>query len=231
MWPGESAIGKHLGGGRSRLAVIGVVPDFKLNRLDGDVSMQMYVPYTQAPTSAQGSAVLVRARPDAQAIGDRSKAVLFSLEKDLPFIDVSTMGQVRWKLVAAERFRTTVLAIFALTATFLSLVGVFGLVAYAVTQRTREIGLRVALGSSYRGVTALMVRQAFVPTAIGVAAGIVVAILSSRVLGTFLFGIEPTDPATFVAVIGLFLVASATASLIPALRALRVDPATALRHE
>jgi putative ABC transport system permease protein len=191
----------------------------------------MYVPYSEPGTFAGTSAVLVRARPDAQALGDRMKAVLLGLEKDLPFIDVSTMAQVRWQLVASERFRTTVLAVFALTATFLSLVGVFGLVAYAVAQRTREIGLRVALGSTYGRITALMVRQAFVPTALGVAVGIVVAFLSSRVLGAFLFGIEPTDPATFVAATGLFLVASATACLIPALRALKVDPSTALRHE
>jgi putative ABC transport system permease protein len=231
MWPGESAIGKHFGGGGFRHTVIGVIPDFKLNRLDGDVSLQMYVPHTDFGTLAGTSAILVRARPDAQALSERMKAVLLNLEKGLTFVDVSTMAQVRWQLVAVERFRTTALAVFALTATFLSLVGVFGLVAYAVTQRTREIGLRIALGSTYGGVAVLMVRQAFVPTAVGVAAGIVVALLSSQVLGTFLFEIEPTDPATFGAVISLFLGASATACLIPALRALKIDPSTALRHE
>ena len=206
------------------LTVVGVIPDFKLTRLDGDVSMQMYVPYTQHGTPAGTSAILVRARSDAQALSERMKAVLLNLEKDLAFIDVSTMAQVRWQLVASERFRTTVLAVFALTATFLSLVGVFGLVAYAVAQRTREIGLRVALGSTYGRVTALMVRQAFVPAAIGIAAGIFVAFLSSRVLAAFLFEIEPTDPATFGAAIGLFLVASAAACLVPALRALKDRP-------
>jgi ABC-type antimicrobial peptide transport system permease subunit len=159
------------------------------------------------------------------------KAVLLNLEKDLWGLDASTMSQVRWKLVATERFRTTVLAGFALTATFLALVGVFGLVAYTVGQRTREIGLRLALGATYRRVAALMVRQALVPAAIGSAAGIVGGILGSRVLQTFLFEIEPTDPATFAMAIGLFLVASTTAAVVPALRAFKIDPAATLRHE
>jgi putative ABC transport system permease protein len=227
MWPGASAIGRRFGDG---ITVIGIVPDFKLTRLDSDVSMQMYVPYSQA-AFAGTSVVLVRARPEAQALDHRMKAVLLNLENDLPFVDVSTMNQVRWKLVAGERFRTTVLVVFALTAMFLALVGVFGLVAYAVAQRTREIGLRVALGSTYGRVAGLMVRQALVPTAIGVAAGIVGALVGTRVLDTFLFGIAPTDPATFGAAIGLFLVASTVACLLPALRAFTIDPATVLRQE
>ena len=231
MWPGESAIGKHFGSGDWRFTVVGIVPDFKLNRLDGDVSMQMYVPYTQRGEFAGTSAILVRARSDAPVIGDRLRTTLLNLEKDLTFVQASTMAQVRWRLLAAERFRTTVLAIFALTATFLSLVGVFGLVAYTVGQRTREIGLRVALGSSYGRVAGLMVRQALVPAAIGIAAGGAAAFAASRVLRTFLFGIEPTDPATFVSAIGLFVLASAAAAFIPALRAFRVQPANALRHE
>ena len=231
MWPGESAIGRHFGAGGWRFAVVGIVPDFRLNRLDGDVSMQMYVPYTQPGTPAGTSAILVRARSDARAVGDRMTSMLLSLEKDLTFVQASTMTQVRWRLLATERFRTTILTIFAVTATFLSLVGVFGLVAYTVGQRTREIGLRVALGSTYGRVAGLMARQALVPAAVGIAAGVVGAFAASRVLQTFLFGIEPTDPATFVSVIGLFVLASAGAALIPALRAFRVQPANALRHE
>ena len=231
MWPGDSAIGKRLGDNRRPLTVVGIVPDFKLTRLDGNVSMQMYVPYTQDGTPAGTSAILVRARPDARALGDRMKAVLLNLEKALPFVDVSTMSQVRWKLVAAERFRATVLAGFAFTATFLALVGVFGLVAYSVGQRTREIGLRLALGATYGRVAALMVRQALVPAAIGAAAGLVGALLGSRVLESFLFEIEPTDPVTFAAAIGLFLAASTTAAVVPALRAFKIDPAATLRHE
>lgn len=209
----------------------GVVPDFKLTRLDGDVSMQMYVPYTSRRMPAFGSAILVRARSETPALGDRMKAILLNLEKDLQFVEASTMSQVRWSLVAAERFRTTVLAGFALTATFLALVGVFGLVAYTVGQRTREIGLRLALGSTCGAVTALMVRQALVPAAIGSAAGVAGAVLGSRVLASLMFEIEPTDPATFAAAVGLFLAASTTAAVVPALRAFKVDPATVLRHE
>jgi putative ABC transport system permease protein len=231
LWPGESPLGRSFGSGNRQLTVVGVVPDFKLARLDSDVTMQMYVPYTQGPASGETSAIMVRARSSGRAIGERVKALLLNLEQDLTAVNAATMAQVRWKQVATERFRTTVLAIVALTATFLALVGVFGLVAYTVTQRTREIGLRVALGSTYARVTRLLVRQALVPATIGGAAGVVAAFVFSRVLKTFLFEIEPTDPATFGISIGLFFVASATAALVAAFRAFRVMPATALRHE
>jgi putative ABC transport system permease protein len=231
MWPGAEALGRQFGDRGRPMTVIGIVPDFKLTGLDGDVSMQMYVPYTQSAIPAGTSAILVRDRSEAPGVGDQLKAVLRNLEKDLGSVDASTMSQVRWKLVAAERFRTAVLTVFALTATFLSLVGVFGVVAYTVAQRTREIGLRVALGATRSRVTALMVRQALVPAGIGSLAGIGGALAGSRLLKALLFEIEPTDPATFGAVIGLFLVAAIAASLLPALRILRIDPASVLRRE
>jgi putative ABC transport system permease protein len=141
------------------------------------------------------------------------------------------MAQMRWKLLASERFRTAVLLISSGTATFLALVGIFGLVSYTVAQRYREIGLRVALGATYARVVSLMLHQALIPTVLGIIAGIAGALAASRLLAAFLFEVEATDPATFSAAIGLFFCAAFVAALVPALRSFRVDPAVALRHE
>jgi putative ABC transport system permease protein len=230
LWPGEDPLGKRLGGFGRRLTVVGIVPDFKLTRLDGEVSLQMYTSMLQQPMGAQASTIMLRAKPGARAITDRTKAILLNLEKDSR-VDVLTMAQVRWKLLASERFRTAVLLVFAGTATFLALIGIFGLVSYTVAQRHREIGLRVALGATYSRVVSLMLRQALIPAVLGLAAGILGALAASRLLTAFLFGVQATDPATFSATIGLFFCAVFVAALLPALRSFRVDPAVALRHE
>jgi predicted permease len=231
LWPGEDPLGKRLRGS-GRLTVVGIVPNFKLTRLDGEVSLQMYTSMLQGPMGmAQGATIMLRAKPGARAIPDRAKAILLNLEKEVSRVDVLSMAQVRWKLLATERFRTAVLLVFAGTATFLALIGIFGLVSYTVAQRHREIGLRVALGATYSRIVSLMLRQALLPALVGIAAGIVGALLGSRLLSAFLFGVQATDPATFSAAIALFFCAVFVAALLPALRSFRVDPAIALRHE
>jgi len=229
LWPGEDPLGKRLGGGW-RLRVVGIVPNFKLTRLDGEVSLQMYTSMPQQPEPAGTSTIMLRTKPGARGMADRTKAVLLNLERDLR-LEVLTMAQVRWKLLASERFRTAVLLIFAGTATFLALIGIFGLVSYTVAQRHREIGVRVALGATYSRIVSLMLRQALVPTVLGIVAGTVGALAVSRLLTAFLFEVPATDPATFSAAIGLFFCAAFVAALVPALRSFRVDPAVALRHE
>ena len=230
MWPGEDALGKRLRGFGRGLTVVGIVPNFKLTRLDGQVSLQMYTSALQDSAFAQTSTIMLRAKPGARAITDRTKAILLNLEKDSR-VDVLTMAQVRWKLLASERFRTAVLLVFAGTATFLALIGIFGLVSYTVAQRHREIGLRVALGATSARLVSLMLRQALVPIVLGIVAGTFGALAVSRLLSAFLFGVPATDPATFSAAIGLFFCAAFVAALVPALRSFRVDPAVALRHE
>ena len=206
------------------------MPDFKLTRLDGEVSLQMYTSVQQQRESFGSAGIMLRTKPGAPAMADRTKAVLLNLEKDLR-LEVLTMAQVRWKLLASERFRMAVLLVFAGTATFLALIGIFGLVSYTVAQRHREIGLRVALGSTYSRLVSLMLRQALVPAVLGMVAGTVGALAVGRLLAAFLFEVGPTDLATFSAAIGLFLCAAFVAALVPALRSFRVDPAVALRHE
>ena len=232
LWPGEDPLGRRLRGFARPLTVVGIVPNFKLTRLDGEVSLQMYTSMQQEQGAPAGaSAIMVRTKPGARAIPDRTRAILLNLEKGMSPVAVSTMAQVRWKLLASERFRTAVLLVFAGTATFLALIGIFGLVSYTVAQRHREIGLRVALGATYSGVVSLMLRQALVPTVLGIVAGVSGALAGSRLLAAFLFEVPATDPATFSAAIGLFFCAAFVAALVPALRSFRVDPAVALRHE
>ncbi len=230
LWPGEDPLGKRLGGWRRPMRVVGIVPNFKLTRLNGEVSLQMYTSMQQQLEPVGTAAIMLRTKPGARAMADRTKAVLLNLEKDLR-LEVLTMAQVRWKLLASERFRTAVLLVFAGTATFLALIGIFGLVSYTVAQRHREIGLRVALGATYSRLVALMVRQALVPAVLGILAGTVGALAVSRLLAAFLFEVPATDPATFSAAIALFFCAAFVAALVPALRSVRVDPAIALRHE
>jgi putative ABC transport system permease protein len=231
LWPGEYPPGKRLRGFGRPLRVVGIVPNFKLTRLDGQVSLQMYTSMLQEQEALAGtSAIMLRTKPGARAIPDRTKAILVNLEKAVSPL-VLTMAQVRWKLLASERFRTAVLLVFAGTATFLALIGIFGLVSYTVAQRHREIGVRVALGATSSRIVSLMVRQALVPTTLGIAAGVFGALGASRLLAASLFDVQATDPATFSAAIGLFFCAAFVAALVPALRSLRVDPAGALRHE
>ena len=232
LWPGEDPLGRRLRGFALPLRVVGIVPDFKLTRLDGEVSLQMYTSMRQEQGALAGtSAIMLRTKPGARAIPDRTRAILLNLEKGMSSVAVSTMAQVRWKLLASERFRTAVLLVFAGTATFLALIGIFGLVSYTVAQRHLEIGLRVALGATYSGVVSLMLRQALVPTVLGIVAGVSGALAGSRLLAAFLFEVPATDPATFSAAIGLFFCAAFVAALVPALRSFRIDPAVALRHE
>ena len=232
LWPGEDPLGRRLRGFTRPLRVVGIVPNFKLTRLDEDVSLQMYTSMQQEQGMPAGaSAIMLRTKPGTRAMADRAKAVLLNLEKDLSRPEVLTMAQVRWNLLAAERFRTAVLLVFAGTATLLALVGIFGLVSYTVAQRHHEIGVRVALGATSTRIVSLMLRQALVPAVVGIVAGTAGALALSRLIAAFLFGVPATDPATFSAAIGLFFCAAFLAALVPALRSFRIEPAVALRHE
>jgi putative ABC transport system permease protein len=136
-----------------------------------------------------------------------------------------------WNSIAVPRFHATLLGAFAALAMLLAAVGIYGLLAYTVAQRTREIGVRMALGASRRGILALVIGQGAVLAGIGVAAGLAGAFASTRYLSSLLFGITPLDPATFVAVALVFAAVALFASYVPARRATRVDPLVALRSE
>ena len=153
------------------------------------------------------------------------------MDKDQPIVRVSTMDSLVTASAAERRFALVLFEAFALAALILAAAGIYGVLSGSVTERTREIGMRSALGASRGGILALVLRQGLTLTAVGVAIGLIGAAITSRLLITLLFGISPLDPATYVAVIGLLVTVSAVACWIPAWRAAQVDPCITLRAE
>ena len=154
-----------------------------------------------------------------------------SLDPNLPIYDVRTMDQWIADSLAAPRFNLVLLGTFAGLALILASVGIYGVVAYSVTQRTRELGLRIAIGAQQRDVVAMVLRESLVVVAVGMAVGVAAALLATRALSGLLFGISPLDPVTWTAVTCLLFGVAFLASYVPARRATRVDPMIALRAE
>jgi ABC-type antimicrobial peptide transport system permease subunit len=172
---------------------------------------------------------MLRASPGA-ALAGAAQSVIANLEPEAR-IEVATMANVRWSALADERFRTSVLLAFAGTALFLALVGIFGVVAYSALQRTREIGLRVALGATRKNVIALLLSETILPAALGLAIGLAGAWVASGWLSSYLFGIGPRDPATFAGAFLVLALAALAAALLPAWRVSATNPVVALRHQ
>jgi putative ABC transport system permease protein len=159
------------------------------------------------------------------------RAEMKSLDPALPLANLRTMDALLSKAVARPRFSAFLLDLFAGTALLLTLVGLYGVVAYAANQRTREIGIRVALGAGRRDILCLIIRQGMLPALAGLTAGIAGALILARLLASQLYEVKPTDPATFLSVIFALLGVTLLACYLPARRATKVDPMTALRSE
>jgi putative ABC transport system permease protein len=230
LWPGQDPIGKRLRSLGQFKTVVGVIPTLRHARLDGEVTPQMYGSYLQRPGPAGTSVIMLRTTPGAHQAAAAVTPLLTGLDRDV-LVSVATMAQVRWKLLAAERFRTTVLVVFAASAVFLTLVGIFGLVAYTVSQREREIAVRVALGAVRRDILRVAIRQAVAPAFAGLILGVAGASVATRLLSAFLVDIQAIDPPTFVAALAVLAFAALLAGLVPARQALAIDPVEALRHE
>ena len=229
FWPNDNPIGKRVQHMGNLLTVTGIIPTLKIASLAAEPTAQFYVPYTQ-DYSFNTSTLMLRENPGEQGLPDAIRTLITNLEPEAT-VEVSTMAGVRWKQLADERFRTAVLMTFAGTALFLALVGIFGVVSYSAVQRTREIGLRVALGATRKDVVTLLLRQTLAPAIAGLVAGAVAAVAGSGLLSTFLFAVSPTDPFTFAAAVVLLTLAALGAGLLPALRVSRINPMVALRHE
>jgi len=231
FWPGEDPIGRRIGypWPSEWLTVVGVAGDVKQDSLSGAAGMTVYRPLFQAPASAMTLVARTTADPVALAAGLR--AAVAEADPDVPVSDVSTMAQVVAASVAKPRFTMFLLAAFAAVALALGAVGIYGVMSYAVSLRTREIGVRMALGATPRDALGMVVRQGALLTAAGVGVGVVGALAATRVLAGLLYGVTPTDPLTFVAVPVVLAAIALAATYLPARRATQVDPTVALRAE
>jgi predicted permease len=231
FWPNQTAVGKRLryGSNSPEVEVIGVARDSKYITLGEGSTPYLYSPMSQIYLS---SAVMqVRAAGDPWTLVGAAQREVQALDKDLPLYGVKTMSQHLQGALLAPRLAATLLGVFGGVAMLLATVGVYGVVAFAVSQRTREIGIRMALGASQRDVARLVLRRGMAPVWIGMLIGAGSALAVTRLLASFLYGVSVTDPATFAAVALLFGIVSLVAAYIPARRATKVDPMIALRCE
>ncbi len=209
--------------------VVGVVGDVRQYGLDTQAKTEVYIPQLQLPRSY--TFLVVRTEGDPLAMTNTIRSAVQGIDRDLPLATVQTMDSVLESTVASRKLSTGLLTGFAALALLLAAVGIYGVISYSVTQRTHEIGIRMALGAAQRDVLRMIVGQAFRLMAIGVVTGIVLAAAVSRLIRSLLFQTGPADPLTFAAIVVILTVVAFAASLIPARRATKVDPMIALRYE
>jgi ABC-type antimicrobial peptide transport system permease subunit len=212
---------------------VGVVPDMRSESLDEPQPPTIYTPLVQKQQPwKRWASIVVRSRDAAPLLlADAIKQVVWRHDPALPITEVTPMTEVLSESVKARRFNLVVLSVFAALAMILAAVGVYGVLAHLVAQRSREIGVRMALGAQSSDILRLMMRQGYPLISCGLACGGIGALLVSRVLRTLLYGVSPTDPLTIAAVLAGLALLGCLASLVPAWRAMRVHPATVLRAE
>jgi predicted permease len=233
LWPGEDPVGRDIPipgpGGNSGIRVIGVVGNTHHDGPGQEVESEIFLPYLQAPGGVMQLAIRTAADPESIASAVRREVA--SVDPEQPITRMAKLEQTLSDSVAPRQFNMLLLVIFAAIALVLATVGVYGVVAYSVSQRTHEVGIRMALGAQRADVLRMVVGQGLQLTLIGVGIGIVGALAVTRFLSSMLFGVKPTDPLTFIAVSLILIAVALAACYIPARRAARVDPMVALRYE
>ncbi|HEV2399334.1 MAG TPA: ABC transporter permease [Candidatus Sulfotelmatobacter sp.] len=234
LWPGQDPIGKriHIVELPSKdpwQTVVGVVGRVKQDSLDSNPRIAFYVAHTQFPTRAL--TVAFRSKTSPAAMLSATKSELRSLDPDLPAYRIRTMEQQVNESLAQRRFSMTLLGAFGAVALVLATIGIYGVMAYLVSQGTRELGIRIALGASQRNILILVISQGMVLAISGMMIGLAAAFLLTRLMRSLLFGVEATDPITFAAISLLLASITLLACYIPAQRAARIDPLVSLRYE
>jgi predicted permease len=234
-WPGEEAIGKRIKIGRYSstnpwITIIGVAANVRQFELETETRPQLYLPYSQLGFFEPRHLVVKTAGDPLGFVASVREAV-WSVDRDQPVSNVSTMETIVSESLAGRRLTMLLLGIFAGLALLLAAVGIYGLISYAVTQRTHEIGIRMALGANSRNVLGMVVGDSIRMIAIGVGVGLAAAFFLTRFMRSLLFGVSETDPVTFAVIPALLAAVALAATYIPARRATRVDPMVALRHE
>jgi len=233
QWPGEVPLGQRItvgGGGINPREVVGVVRDLKQGEWSSEPKPEMYLPHSQA-ASPRGMTLVVRASSDLSGIEPLIRREVWAIDKDLPVSEVMGMEEVVAESVGQQRFNTLLIGGFAAVALLLAAAGVYGVMSYAVAERTHEIGVRMALGARGRDVLGMVIRQGLVLTLFGLAVGLAGALALARVMTGILYEVSATDPLVFGAVAAALTLSALLACYAPARRATKVDPMLALRHE
>jgi len=235
-WPNENPVGKRLKlpipGDRSTFSwniVIGVVADARTESLEGSSTPQMYLSLYQRP--AKDLAIYVRGRLDTAAIPMEVREQVQAVNPELPVFGAQTLDEVLSGSLSVRRFSMEMVALFALTALLLAGLGIYGVISYIVSERTHEIGIRLALGAQSQSILRMVLRQGLGLAIAGAAVGLVCALIVSHLMAGLLYGVRPTDPVTFASVALLLIGVSLLGCYIPGRRAMRVDPMVALRNE
>jgi predicted permease len=228
---GEDPIGKRItfDDRQSWMSIVGIIQDVKQLGLDSTAKPEVYFPYSQVAASEMS--LVVRTSADPLSLAASVKSQIRMIDRNLPIDSPRTMQQLLAESISGRRFNMLLLTVFAVVALVLAIVGIYGVMSYAVTQRTHEIGIRVAVGAQPRDVYLLVLGQGMMLAVLGVAFGLAGAFALTRLMTTMLFGVEATDPATFVSIAVLLTGVTLAACYIPGRRASRVDPLIALRHE
>ena len=228
LFPNENPLGKHLLMGESKpCEIVGVVGDVRNRALDVDVYQAMYVPSLRANETS----VAVRTTVNPMSLAGAIRNEVLAADVDQPISNMRPMNDLLLNSMASRRFSMWLLNLFSAVALILAAIGVYGVISYSVTQRTREIGVRMALGASRYEVFGLVLKQGMLTGLTGVAAGLGLAFGVTRLMSRLLFGVSATDPLTFAIIALMFVLVTLLACYLPARRATRVDPIVALRYE
>jgi predicted permease len=228
-WPREDPLGQRFRMGANWLTIVGVIKNVKQTDWTGDPDDEMYLPYAQSDAQFGFMTLVLRAHGDPLALSKPAEAQVRALDQDVPIAHVQSMEQVIADKLWRGRLAMMLLGLFAAVAVTLAALGIYGAISYSVSQRTGEIGIRMALGAASGDVLRMVLRQGLFTVGAGIVVGLCGAWILTRTLGSLLYGVTATDPLTFLAVPLLLTALSAVACCLPALRASRVDPVTALR--
>jgi predicted permease len=239
-WPGEDPLGKRITGGGmdsywdqpdAWATVVGVVGDIRQRDLERESYPTFYFPYRQRADRAWGAAIVVRAqRVEPELLASPLRQVMREIDGDVP-VEIATMDEAVARSLGDRRFTMGVLGVFAAMALLLAALGIYGVVGYTVALRTREMGIRMALGSSPTDVIGMVLRESLTTVSMGLLAGLGAVLALTRLLRSLLFAVSPTDPVAIVSTALTLLAVGLLASLIPALRAARIDPLITMRAD
>ena len=228
-FPDGDPVGQFIQNPHGREEVVGVVADVRAQSLDSEPKKQVYLPLAQSPVN--GMALVARTVRDPMTFAGTIRREIWAIDPQQPIYDLSTMDQLLARAVFLPRLSTTLLSAFALGALLLAALGIYGVLSYSVGQRTREIGLRMALGANVSTTLGLVVRNSMALIVVGVAVGLAAAALLARSMAGVLYGVSPFDVPSFAVAAAVLMMAGLAASLVPARRAALVDPMVALREQ